>query len=487
MHRRFLILAVAFAWAAPLAAQFSTTAEQMKEHVYILASDSLLGRGFGTPQGRKAAHYIAGEFEKAGIEPLDGEYLHPFMHRQGILNIPGNNVIGIVRGSDPELKDEYIVLGGHYDHLGWKIVDGDTAIYNGADDNATGTSSIIEIGRNLLERKSELGRSVILVAFDGEESGLIGSTHFLSDSMVLPHQVKLMFSLDMLGMLEAHNGLDMIGVSLLEDSDYLVGELAEKYDLNITKTGKKIEQRTDTAPFGKMGIPAVAPNTGTESPYHKPEDTAEKLDYEGMAKVANYMSEATLYLSSREKLSDMGGVEMGEEQKDSGTKIFRAGLRLNTGSSLHNYKDQYYKGKSIFATGAGVMACIKLTGNLSIQPEVLYETKGSQHNDGVFRTHSVTTPLNLLLMTSENEYVRSYFELGGYLSYHFGGNISGTPIDFDNNFNNQEYGLTFGIGFEVMKMVQVGIYFQKGLSDLNQLHDNRITHENVYFQLGYLF
>ncbi len=117
----------------------------------------------------------------AGIEPLNGKYLHPFNHREGILNIPGNNVVGVVRGNNPDLKDEYIVLGAHYDHLGWKISGGDTVVYNGADDNASGSASLIEIGRNLAQRKGELGRSVILVAFDGEESGLIGSNHFLND------------------------------------------------------------------------------------------------------------------------------------------------------------------------------------------------------------------------------------------------------------------------------------------------------------------
>jgi len=486
MQRRILILAVIIGISAPLSAQFTSTPEQLKEHVYILASDSLLGRGFGTPQGLKAAHYIANRFEEAGIEALDGHYLHPFMHREGILNIPGNNVIGVVWGNDPELRDEYIVLGAHYDHLGWKIADGDTVVYNGADDNATGSSSIIEIGRNLVERQSELGRSIILVAFDGEESGLIGSNHFLSDSIVPPQTVKLMFSLDMVGMVKAHKGLDMKGAELLESCDYLVGELAEKYELNITKTGKKIEQRTDTAPFGKIGIPAIAPNTGTESPYHKPEDTAEKLDYDGMAQVANYLSEVTLYLSAEETLSEMTGVTEGAESGSKG-KVFRAGFRLNNGSGSHNYKDQFYKGKKIFSTSAGVMAQIRLTGNLSIQPEILYETKGSQHSAGVFRTHSLTTPLNLLLMTSENEYIRSYFEFGGYYCYHFGGNIDGAPIDFDNDFNKQEYGLTFGLGFEVMKKVQAGIYFQKGLSDLNQVAGDRISHENIYFKLGFLF
>ena len=111
-------------------AQFSTAPEAMEKHVRILASDSLLGRGFGTSQGLQAANYIAGEFKKAGIEPLDGHYLHPFIARKGILNIPGNNVVGVVRGNDPELRDEYIVLGAHYDHLGWTVSKGDTIVFN---------------------------------------------------------------------------------------------------------------------------------------------------------------------------------------------------------------------------------------------------------------------------------------------------------------------------------------------------------------------
>jgi aminopeptidase YwaD len=485
MRKRMLLLATVILMTVSLTAQFTSSPEQLEAHVNILASDALLGRGFGTPQGLKAAQYIAEQFEEAGIESYDGAYLHPFMHRTGILNIPGNNVIGVVWGSDPELKDEFIVLGAHYDHLGWKIVAGDTVVYNGADDNATGSSSIIEIGRNLVVNKASLGRSVILVAFDGEESGLIGSKHFLGDSMLPPHQIKLMFSLDMVGMVRAHKGLDMKGISLLDDADYLVGELAGKYSLNITKANKEIEQRTDTAPFGRMGIPAVAPTSGTESPYHKPADTAEKLDYEGMARVAGYMTDATLYLSTRPSLSDMSGVADGETSVPH-TKLFRAGLRLNMGSSQHNYGDQYYKGKDIFATGIGLLTNFRLSGNFHLQAEALYETKGSEHSDGIFRTHSLTTPLNLLLMTDEDEFVRFYGQVGGYYSYHFGGSISGTPIDFDNDFNKQEFGLTFGIGLEGMGL-QMGVIFQRGLSDLNRLTGDHISHQNIYFTLGYLF
>jgi len=485
MSRKILPLTAALLVSLSLTAQFNTHAEALKTHVSFLASDALLGRGFGTPQGLESAHYIAEQFERAGIEPLDGHYLHPFIARKGILNIPGNNVVGVIRGADPDLRDEYIVLGAHYDHLGWKLVDGDTVVYNGADDNATGSASIIEIGRNLAEREGELGRSVILVAFDGEESGLLGSTHFLKDSVVAPHQIKLMFSLDMVGMVEAHRGLDMKGIKLLDDSDHLVGELARKYKLQITKANSSIEQRTDTAPFGKYGIPAIAPNTGLESPYHKLEDTFEKLDYEGMAQVANYLSDVTLYLSTREPLSNMTGVNEGEEP-GSGTKTFRLGFRLNSGSSSHNYRDQYYTGKSIYATAAGLMTNIRLTGNLHLQPEVLYETNGSKHNDGVLRKHSLTTPLNLLVMTNEDQFVRAYAQVGGYFSSHFGGQISGTPLDFDNDFSSTEYGIIYGIGVEGMNM-QMGLWIQRGLSDFNKQPDNRISQQTVYFTLGFMF
>ena len=486
MLKRILLLSLAIHLAATLAAQFTTSPEQLKEHVSILASDSLLGRGFGTPQGLQAACYIAGQFSIAGIESLDGNYLHPFNHRDGILNIAGNNVVGVIRGNHPDLKDEYIVLGAHYDHLGWKLSKGDTIVYNGADDNASGTASLIEIGRNLVERKAELGRSVILVAFDGEESGLVGSERFLSDSTVLPHQVRLMFSLDMIGMIAAHKGLDMKGVRLLEDSDYLVGELAQKYNLTITSANKKIEQRTDTAPFGKIGIPAVAPNTGTESPYHKPQDTPEKLDYEGLAQVANYMSEATLYLSTRETLSEMPPLVEGQPI-EALVKVFQPGIRLNIGSSYHLYKDQFYNGKDIYAMSAGFIGNIRLSESFRLQPEVLWETKGSQHTDGVFRTQTLTTPLSLQLITSEDSYFRSFVQAGGYYSHHFAGNISGTPIDFDNAYHRNEFGLNFGFGIEVMNMVQLGFYYQKGLSDLNRQAANRMMHQNIYFQLGFIF
>ena len=220
MLKNSILYAALIAVAIPLTAQFSTPVENLEKHVYTLASDSLLGRGFGTEQGVKAAEYIADQDRSAGIEPVNGSYFHPFNHRSGILNIAGINVAGIIPGNDPELKEEYIVLGAHYDHLGWKVKGGDTVVYNGADDNASGTATIIEIGRNMAANQGSLGRSIIIVAFDGEESGLIGSTHFVESSMVPPDKIKLMFSLDMVGMYKAHNGLDLVGVRKLYHEVY---------------------------------------------------------------------------------------------------------------------------------------------------------------------------------------------------------------------------------------------------------------------------
>ena len=486
MRKKNILLSAAIALSFPLFAQFNTPAGQLEKHVYTLASDSLLGRGFGTEQGSKAAIYIAQQFEEAGIEPLNGTYFHPFNHRQGILNIPGTNVAGVISGSDPDLKDEYIILGAHFDHLGWKISQGDTVVYNGADDNASGTASIIEIGRNLTDQKESLGRSVIIVAFDGEESGLIGSNHFLDDSIVPPEKIKLMFSLDMVGMYEAHEGLDMVGVTMLNDADRITEEFAGEYNITIKKANGRIEQRTDTAPFGEIGIPAIHANTGLESPIHKPEDVAEELDYEGMALVANYISATTHHLSSVEHLSDMKGPEEGEAGL-SGTKIFRSGFRFNMGTSHHNYREEFYEGKSILSTEAGVFATIRIAGFLAVQPEVLYETKGSQHMDGNFRTHSITAPLYLKISSPDNGMVQTYFLLGGYYSYHFGGKVNNTSIDFQDVYDNQEFGLSYGFGVQVMN-VQVGMTIRKGLTSILQdPASGNVTCEGVSLSMGYIF
>ncbi|MEZ5071782.1 MAG: M28 family peptidase [Bacteroidales bacterium] len=484
--KRILPFALALLFTASAHAQFSTPASRLEGHVNFLASDSLLGRGFGSPEGDLAARYIAGQFEEAGILPLDDSYFHPFNFRQGILNISGKNVVGIIRGSDPVLRNEFIVLGAHYDHLGWKLEEDEVVVYNGADDNASGVASLIEIGRNLASGADALGRSVVFVAFDGEESGLIGSKQFLTDRVVEPDRIKLMVSLDMVGMYEKHKGIDLEGVELITGADALQAKLASEYGLSVTKSNESIEQRTDTAPFGKMGIPAVHAFTGSESPYHKPEDDAGLLDYDGMAVVTNALSALTEDLSMAGEISDMRRPSEEDALYD-GPAVLRAGFMTGLGSSYHDYVNDYFQGKSIFSASGGLYAQLRLTKNFTLQPEVLYETKGSQHADGNFRTHSLTTPVSLLFTSPSMSGVRSYAQFGGYFSHHFGGRLGGTAIDFENTYANQEYGLVFGGGLEVMK-VHMGVVVQRGISSLYQDETSaKLVHQNVRFVLGFIF
>ncbi|MGW8316616.1 MAG: M28 family peptidase [Bacteroidales bacterium] len=487
MMNRTLLTTLIAVFSLPLAAQQDPSPDSLHEHVSILASDSLLGRGFGTVQGMEAALYIARQFEEAGVQPLNGSYLHPFNHRQGILNIDGTNVVGMIPGSDPDLKDEFIVLGAHYDHLGWKVENGDTVVYNGADDNASGTASIIEIGRRLAANRDSLGRSVIIAAFDGEESGLIGSTHFVEEPPVPLQQIKLMFSLDMVGMYEAHGGVDLHGIKNLNEAERMIGELSRTHQMNITKANGRTAQRTDTAPFGNIGIPTVHVFTGTESPYHQPEDEQDKLDYSGMSKIAGYMTDATLQLSRADRISDLPGP--GEEGAAAQEEVFAAGIRILTGSSRHLYKDEFYEGKSIFAAGAGVYGRLRLTDRLALQPELLYQTGGSRHQEGTYRTHALTVPLNVQFTLAEQSYVRSFVQLGGYYSYHFGGKLGDNSIDYAAIYTPHEFGLTYGVGFEVMQ-VQVGLVVERGLNSILQPADPELSPvfpRSISFTIGWTF
>jgi hypothetical protein len=445
-------------------------AGRLENAVTYLASDAMLGRGFGSPEGRRASLYVRDQFAEAGVEPFVEGYFQEFSHRTSVLNITGYNVAGIIRGSDPELKDEYIILGAHYDHVGWELQGEDTVVYNGADDNASGTASIIEAGSILAGQKEMLGRSVLLVAFDGEESGLNGSRAFVKrfidteDPLVPAEKVVAMFSLDMVGMYEAHGGVDLQGIELLSDHKALVAAAREQADASITKSDEKIPNRTDTAPFGAVGIPSIHVFTGLESPYHKPEDDSHLLDYQGMATVVDFMVALTHELSVAPEVAGSRQMEIIAERGP--MKIFNPGITVHTGSSYHDYKNDFFKAKSVFAASAGLMLETRITQWLALQPEVVYTWSGSQVSGGILRTHAVTVPVSLLLTTPDERGmgVRSYFQLGGYYSYAFAGQENGTPLDFADEYNDTDYGMVIGVGMEIMH-VRVGFVYQGSFVD----------------------
>ncbi|MDD3667974.1 MAG: M28 family peptidase, partial [Bacteroidales bacterium] len=165
--KRFLFTFIISLVILPSTNAFSQNSiERIKKDVYVLASDSLMGRSAGTIYGNKASQYIYSRFIENGLKPIYQ------IIREGTTQ---KNIYCVIEGSDSILKNEFIILGAHYDHLGYRIKGNDTIIYNGADDNASGTSLILELGRKINENKEKFKRSIVLIAFDSEETGLNGS------------------------------------------------------------------------------------------------------------------------------------------------------------------------------------------------------------------------------------------------------------------------------------------------------------------------
>lgn len=484
MTRNFIVGVLAIFIGINAVGQVVIPADSLKKHVYYLASDSLEGRGLSTQSGLKAANYIADYFKKIGVMPVGENYLHPFYARLGQTMLLGNNVVGIIEGSDHELKNEYIVLGAHYDHISYKFIEGEKVIYNGADDNASGTSMIIEIGRVLVQQKEKLKRSVILVAFDGEECGLAGSRKFVKQNIVPVENIKLMMSIDMIGRYAESNYLAMGAMGSLIGGVEILDEIADKHGIKTKNMTDDVSSSTDSKPFGDIGIPALHVTSGVFGPYHEPEDDRETIDYEGMEKISGLLYDLTIELANKESLEPTKKL-IAVAKKD-GLPFFRYGLKANVGRSFHSYPNEFFNGKGRFSYEVGFITQVKITKNFSLQPEVLYSSSASDFNTGNFRTHSINTPVSLVIATKGSSQ-RFYATLGAYYSYHFSGSANGKSLDFDNSFEQTETGIVYGFGLEV-NSVFVSVNFNNGLSKLSK--DEKMSdfkNRATYFSMAYMF
>ncbi|HDP74715.1 MAG TPA: M28 family peptidase [Bacteroidales bacterium] len=455
----------------------------LKKHVYLLASDSLMGRGFGTQGGRMAAEYIEKQFYAIGLKPWAGKYMHSFISSCMMLKTEGVNIIGWVEGADPVLKNEYIVIGAHYDHLAYRIINGEKIVYNGADDNASGVASVIEIGRWLVLNKASLKRSVIIVAFDGEEAGLIGSSYLVNQHILPVDSIKFMFSLDMVGMLQKYGGVDLVGNKTLNHGDEFFAQLAAKYDIKVKKSGRRIEMQTDTQPFGKLGIPAVHVFTSTVSPYHRPEDDADKLDYDGMARIANFVADATMQLSN----ADAVRPDTWFAAKTLGSGRFSVGYQFGFGNTYHEYKDEFYNSKKGFSFNTGISFTAGLGKNIDLQAGALYQTTGTEHRYGFFRTHEVIVPVDFLWyfggkrqqLVSPNVYLIG----GGYYSRRFAGKVGNGSFNMD-NIRKENYGAQFGLGLSAMN-VSFQLIQQIAVKSIEQ--DTKVIPNTMCFSMIFRF
>jgi hypothetical protein len=274
--------------------------ENLKTHLNFLASPELGGRrGEGS---RKAGEYLQQHFATLGLPPLfkDGYFQAvPGADLGGNARIPaGRNVGAIVPGSDPKLRDEYILLGAHYDHLG---TSGDMIFY-GADDNASGTAMLMEVARVLAESPVKPKRSVILVGFDLEERMLWGSRWFVNHSPVPLEKIKCVLIADMIGRSLGDLDLKTVFVMGSEHSPELVGALdavAPPPGLNVARLGiDLIGVRSDYGPFWNEQVPFLFFSSGQHPDYHKPTDTADKIDWEQTTLISTLIHQLCLEIAN---------------------------------------------------------------------------------------------------------------------------------------------------------------------------------------------
>ncbi|RMG11963.1 MAG: M20/M25/M40 family metallo-hydrolase, partial [Planctomycetota bacterium] len=276
------------ATAAPAPGTDAIRTETVAENVRFLASDELQGRGSGAEGGRRAGDWLAAQCAALGLVPAgeDGGYFQPFSGQGKSMR----NVVATIPGRE---DGEMVVIGAHYDHLGLGYQMGSLAfgkgrgkIHNGADDNASGTAAILEVARAFAKSGARPRRRVVFVWFDGEERGLLGSRYFVAHLPFASRPV-LMINLDMVGKLKG-NRLTVWGATTggetLTRWLKMAGAWAElSLDLKDSLTSN-----SDHAPFYGAKIPVVVPFTGLHPDYHRPSDDSDKLNMEGIAKVARF-------------------------------------------------------------------------------------------------------------------------------------------------------------------------------------------------------
>ncbi len=275
------------------------SADSLRGNLSFLASDLLEGRATPSRGLDLAAEYIAAQFRRAGLESLGDDYF-----QTGTVDgQPARNVVGLLRGSDPAFNDTYIIVSAHYDHIGTRP-NGDDKIYNGANDDGSGTVSVIEIASALASAPVRPKRSILFVTFFGEEKGLLGSRYYAKHPLVPLEKTIAGVNLEQVGRTDATNG-PQIGVGYLTGFDYsdlgkILGAEAPLGGVRISKDpGDKYFDRSDNLPLAEAGIPAHTIYVAADfSDYHRVGDEWQKIDYVNMAQVDRAVALGLLHLAS---------------------------------------------------------------------------------------------------------------------------------------------------------------------------------------------
>lgn len=302
------------ALAAPLTAQTSApaldaAARRAQTDVKVLAADELGGRLTGTAGADSAAAYVARRFAQIGLQPAPGGWFQPFtiskdapaVQHAGLGDINGKNVIGIVPGKDPVLRNETVIVGAHYDHLGLggfgalDAPDSTGRVHNGADDNASGTAALLAIAARI--QANPPARTVVFIAFSGEELGLLGSDWYVKHPLYPLSATEAMLNLDMVGRLTSDK-LIVYGTGTATEFPALLDSLNwyAKFDLRPQPEGYGPSDQTS---FYAAKVPVLHFFTDLHGDYHRSTDDWDKINAPGLIRVADFAAAMVTALGNR--------------------------------------------------------------------------------------------------------------------------------------------------------------------------------------------
>ena len=285
----------------------------MEEEVEVLASDEFKGRETGTEEELKAAEYIMGQMAEMELDPKGnaGTYYQTFTfkpktdpHQQigfqeaGDSTITGTNVIGFIDNK----SSSTVVIGAHYDHLGYggegSLHRGEPEVHNGADDNASGVAVLLDLAYKI--KGTKLSKNYLFITFSGEEMGLLGSNFFTKNPTLDLEGVSYMLNLDMVGRLREDKTLSVSGTGTSPIWPQVLNSSNPGFKLVLQDSGVGPSDHTS---FYLQDIPVIHFFTGQHEDYHKPTDDAEKLNYEGMRLISSYLFSLVQELDDDKKLA----------------------------------------------------------------------------------------------------------------------------------------------------------------------------------------
>lgn len=269
--------------------------KRMYQTIAVLTSDSLGGRAAGSGYDFKSARYIEKELRKTGFTPLYGENgICPFTFRKRRDTATTCNVI-MVWKNKKNPGAGYILLGAHHDHLGIRERDSSKIIFRGANDNASGVATLLEVARELYKNRNKLQHHIIIAAFGAEEIGLLGSDQVVSRLTRDSIRPAFMFNFEMTGTLDKEKNVEILGKDTF-DMESVIAKVKNPKQLNLIPQPARLHA-SDHLWFLKQCPVAVFATTGAKY-YHVPEDDISTLNFPGLAELTQYIADFAVQIAA---------------------------------------------------------------------------------------------------------------------------------------------------------------------------------------------